>query len=140
MWLSFKNGVKGKVPEIKQALAGMSGWDEVEEVTMNTNALVTNAGVLGDGNNGVGDGKARNLLYCGGIHNNTALDITIVYENIMAGAGKSFTLYIPAGGGIWPLVPIIKILGTGSGTSASKMALFYRDRLVLDGFTGEVRD
>ena len=137
---ALKNGVKGKIPDMGHAIASMVGWDNQEEVTVGSAAVTLTSGLLGDGASGIGDGRGRVDYYCQGVYNNTASAITVKYETLIAGAGKTFTLYLPAGAFIWPLTPISKILGTGSGTSASSLVLMYRDMRVVNGFLGETRD
>jgi hypothetical protein len=136
--MAFEKNRAGVTKGERANLDRMAGWDEMEQ-TVAVGSLSGNldltGGVLGD-NSGVGSGAKRENYYCYGIHNGTDTAVTVVMETVKAGAGKSFSLYIPAGGWAMPLLRVKTIVK--SGTTNKALVLLYKDKYAMDQ-TGELQ-
>jgi hypothetical protein len=134
--MAFESGKAGVTKGERTNLDRMAGWDCEEDLgTINTVDCALTSGTMGDysgAGTGVGGGQSRANYYCFGMHNITSSAMTIKYENVKGGSGKSFTTYIPAGGWVMPMVRITKIKGTGAGTTAAGLKLLYKDKYAID--------
>jgi len=130
--MAFENGKAGVTKGERTNLDRMAGWDEMEQTaaigSLSGNLDLT-SGALGD-NGGVGSGKNRENYYCFGIHNGNDTAVSVVLETVKAGAGKSFTIYIPAGGWAMPLLRVKTIVK--SGTTNKPLVLLYKDKYAID--------
>jgi hypothetical protein len=117
-------------PEFSGTL--MQNWDAQEDFTVNGSDLDLTAGALGGGNSGIGNGVNRVNYYCQGLQNLAATSVDIYYES-ESKAGVYYQVHLTEGGTAYPLPRITKIKGTGTGTTAAKIKLLYRDASLING-------
>lgn len=75
---------------------------------------------------------ARNLYYCRALHNPTSTAITIKYQLFSQDGSGYRTAYIQPGNTFVAWVNIALIAGTGNGSDAGLLKLFWKKRTFFD--------